>query len=273
MLPDNMYQTAELAARHPLGAIYKAIPERSKDRYLVKVFAPPVTLPEELTHDLFLTLEEESLSLENVLSDRILPVLSVDKSPGRIIVTVDYPDYTPLAHYVQQKAPLSFKLIHNLMEQIRHIMEKFLNIGLHRFQIEPDMMLIKTKQRHLLYPDTALVNLAKYPEMIRMGYLDGKPQFIPPEILKGQDLSSASEVYVIGVFMYYLLTGILPFAELPLAAAAALCIHEPLPPVNRFKDTKEKKINTLVARATRKNPLERLSSPEELLEEFRKIAS
>jgi len=281
MLQTEKYKTIELVTRYPLGVIYRVIPadledkdeEKIQERNLVKVFEPPVTLPEELYQDLFATLEEESLALHAILSERILPVLSVEKLPHSIIITMEYPDYPTLAHFVQQHAPLSLILVFSLVEQIRLIFAKFFELGIHRFQVEPDIILIKPKERHILYPDTGLINLAKYPELLRMGYLDGKPQFLPPELLRGGDLSAASEVYVFGVFTYYLFTGALPYADLPMTAAAALSIHEPLPPINRYKDVREKNLNTLIARATRKNPEERISSPLEFLRALRKICS
>jgi serine/threonine-protein kinase len=218
-------------------------------------------------------MEEESLALQRVLSDRILPVLNVEKSPQSIVITLEYPEYPTLAHFMQQHAPLSLILVFSLVEQLRLIFAKLFELGIHRFQLEPDIILIKPKERHLLYTDTGLINLAKYPEIPRLGYLDGKPPFLPPELLGAGDLSAASEVYVFGVFTYYLLTGTLPFADLPIAAAAALSIHEPLPGINRYKDVREKNLNTLIAKATRKNPAERTSSLQEFMENLRKICS
>ena len=273
MLQMDKYKTIELVIRYPLGQLFRVIPAESDEKYFVKVFQPPITLPEELYQDLFAGLEEESLTLQNVLSDRILPVKSVEKSPQSLVVTIEYPDHPTLAHYLQEHAPLSLKLVFNLMEQIQLISSKLLDLGIHRFQLEPDIILFDPKDRHLLYPDTGLINLVKYPEIVRLGYLDGKPQFLPPELLRAGELSAASEVYMFGVFTYYLLTGVLPFTDHPLTAAAALAIHEPLPPINRFKDAREKNLNVLIGKGTRNNPQERISSPQEFLEELGAICS
>jgi len=279
MLQTEKYKTIELAARYPLGQIYRVVPaeleekdeEKIQQKNLVKEFEPPITLPEELYQDLFVTLEEESLALQNVLSDRILPVLSVEKSRQSLVITIEYSDNPTLAHYIHQHSPLSLKFIYSLVEQLRLIFAKLFELGIHRFQLEPEIMLINPKERHLLYPDTGLINLAKYSELPRLGYLDGKPQFLPPELLLGGDLSAASEVYVFGVFTYYLFTGALPYADLPMSAAAALSIHEPLPAINRYKDVREKNLNTLIARATMKNPAERISSSQKFLGQLHKI--
>jgi hypothetical protein len=117
------------------------------------------------------------------------------------------------------------------------------------------------------------VNLAKFPETIRLGYLDGRPQFLPPELLKAGELGAASEVYFFAVFAHYLLTGNLPYNTISPVAAAVQCISENLPSVNRFRDERESKLNKWLSQASAQNPGKRMKSVDEFFGGLRDILS
>jgi hypothetical protein len=91
--------------------------------------------------------------------------------------------------------------------------------------------------------------------------------------LKAGELGASSEVYFFAVFAHYLLTGHLLHDAISPAAAASLCITESLPPVNRFRDERESRLNKWISRASLQNPAKRMKSIEEFFGGLKDIFS
>ena len=262
---------AEVLARYPLGWVFRMSPTDSPDTSLAKILSPPVTLPEELDQIIIRTLEEESREIQNSDEDIILSPTEMESYPGAIIVRFPNPELTSLSRYVRDNHPLPGDRIMKILDQLAYIFSCFFELGIHRFQLDPDIFPINPGDGKLAYMDTGLVNLAKFPEVISFGYLDGKPQFLPPELLCCDDLGAASEVYVFAMLACYLLSGKLPCEHLSLVAAAAENLAVGLPVIEYFGDDRDDSLNLLLSRASVRNPSKRLSPLPEFLGKLRNL--
>jgi eukaryotic-like serine/threonine-protein kinase len=109
--------------------------------------------------------------------------------------------------------------------------------------------------------------------MTQTGMVVGTPQYLSPEQALGRGVDARSDLYSVGIMLFELLTGRLPFeADSPLAIAYAHVQEEPVAPssINRSVPAP---VDALVARALRKNPDERFASAEEMREECLRLAA
>ncbi|MFF5567601.1 protein kinase [Streptomyces sp. NPDC012623] len=109
--------------------------------------------------------------------------------------------------------------------------------------------------------------------MTQTGMVVGTPQYLSPEQALGRGVDARSDLYSVGIMLFQLLTGRLPFdADSPLAIAYAHVQEEPVAPssVNRAVTPA---MDALVARALRKNPNERFPSAEAMREECLRVLS
>ncbi|MDR3084665.1 MAG: protein kinase, partial [Streptomyces sp.] len=106
--------------------------------------------------------------------------------------------------------------------------------------------------------------------MTQTGMVVGTPQYLSPEQALGRGVDARSDLYSVGIMLFELLTGRLPFdADSPLAIAYAHVQEQPAVPssVNR---TVPPVVDALVARALAKNPNDRFPSAEAMREEARR---
>ncbi|MGW5640612.1 protein kinase domain-containing protein [Streptomyces sp. NPDC003832] len=109
--------------------------------------------------------------------------------------------------------------------------------------------------------------------MTQTGMVVGTPQYLSPEQALGRGVDARSDLYSVGIMLFQLVTGRLPFeADSPLAIAYAHVQEEPVAPssVNRSLPPA---VDALVARALRKNPNERFPSAEAMRDECLRVAS
>lgn len=107
--------------------------------------------------------------------------------------------------------------------------------------------------------------------MTQTGMVVGTPQYLSPEQALGRGVDARSDLYSVGIMLFQLLTGRLPFeADSPLAIAYAHVQEEPVAPssINRSITPA---IDALVARALKKNPNERFPSAAAMRDECARV--
>ncbi|MEU6394212.1 protein kinase [Streptomyces sp. NPDC046939] len=108
--------------------------------------------------------------------------------------------------------------------------------------------------------------------MTQTGMVVGTPQYLSPEQALGRGVDARSDLYSVGIMLFQLVTGRLPFeADSPLAIAYAHVQEEPVAPssINRSLPPA---VDALVARALKKNPNERFPSAEAMRDECLRVA-
>ncbi|MGW1988094.1 protein kinase domain-containing protein [Streptomyces collinus] len=109
--------------------------------------------------------------------------------------------------------------------------------------------------------------------MTQTGMVVGTPQYLSPEQALGRGVDARSDLYSVGIMLFQLVTGRLPFdADSPLAIAYAHVQEEPVAPssVNRALPPA---VDALVARALKKNPNERFPTAESMRDECLRVAA
>ncbi|MGW2489520.1 protein kinase domain-containing protein [Streptomyces sp. NPDC001606] len=109
--------------------------------------------------------------------------------------------------------------------------------------------------------------------MTQTGMVVGTPQYLSPEQALGRGVDARSDLYSVGIMLFQLVTGRLPFdADSPLAIAYAHVQEEPVAPssINRSLPAA---MDALVARALKKNPNERFPTAEAMRDECLRIAA
>ncbi len=107
--------------------------------------------------------------------------------------------------------------------------------------------------------------------MTQTGMVVGTPQYLSPEQALGRAVDARSDLYSVGIMLFELLTGQLPFdADSPLAIAYAHVQEEP-PVPSSINSSLPPAVDALVARALKKNPNERFPTSEAMRDECLRI--
>jgi serine/threonine protein kinase len=108
--------------------------------------------------------------------------------------------------------------------------------------------------------------------MTQTGMVVGTPQYLSPEQALGRGVDARSDLYSVGIMLFQLTTGRLPFeADSPLAIAYAHVQEEPVAPssINRSLPPA---VDAIIARALKKNPNERFPTAEAMRDECLRVA-
>ena len=107
--------------------------------------------------------------------------------------------------------------------------------------------------------------------MTQTGMVVGTPQYLSPEQALGRGVDARSDLYSVGIMLFELLTGRLPFdADSPLAIAYAHVQEEPVAP-SSINQSVPPAVDALIARSLKKNPNERFPSADSMHDECTRI--
>jgi serine/threonine-protein kinase len=101
--------------------------------------------------------------------------------------------------------------------------------------------------------------------------LAGTPTFMAPELFKGSPASPQSDIYAVGVMLYYLLSARLPFASGSIRTLIQLHQTEPVPDIRTIVPTMPEPLLAILARSLAKSPGDRFVSTGELADELRVV--
>jgi WD40 repeat protein/serine/threonine protein kinase len=100
----------------------------------------------------------------------------------------------------------------------------------------------------------------------------GSPAYLSPEQIKGETVTPRSDIYALGIMIYEMLTGELPFDVPTPAALLYKHLTEPLPDLSEVRPGLAPAINAVIQRATAKDPADRYPDVLALVTEFRRAA-
>jgi len=148
--------------------------------------------------------------------------------------------------------------------------------GIVHCDIKPDNLFLTAKNglpKELKILDFGLAEVEGQAVVSEAHAVRGTAQFMAPEQVLGDTVDARTDVYSLGVVMFRMLTGQLPF---DLKLSATLLRHQlssPTPPPSWLCDELDPNVEGIVLKAMRKNPANRYASARELFEDLQRVQS
>ena len=265
------YEIDKLIGRGGMGAVYLA--HRADGQFEQKVAIKLIDLP--LATDLFRErFRQERQILAGLNHPYIARLLDGGVTEGGdLYLAMEYIDGVPIHRYCQERkltTPQRLRLFTEVCEAVQFAHQ---NLVVHR-DLKPDNIfvaedgtprLLDFGTAKLMSPSLADIGS----EMTRQGFTSFTPQYASPEQVLGNPITTASDTYSLGVLLYLLLTGMLPYELKEVTTAEmvrVICEEPPHKPGN--EDGRDRKLDpdlvAILLKALRKEPAERYVTAEQL---------
>lgn len=267
----GVYEIDKLIGRGGMGAVYLA--HRADGNFEQQVAIKLIDLP--LATDLFrerFRMERQILAgLNHPLIAKLLD--GGVTSEGEPYLVMEYVDGLPIHHFCESNhlsVPARLSLFKSVCEAVQFAHQ---NLVVHR-DLKPDNILVmKDGTPRLLDFGTAKLLAPSASglrsEFTRQGFQSFTPQYASPEQILGKPISTASDTYSLGVLLYLLLTGVLPYELKDFTTGemiAVICEQQPRKPVLSGSSGKhlDADLDAIVLKAMRKAPEERYLTAAQL---------
>ena len=205
-----------------------------------------------------------SLSHPNIVS-----IYDRGEAEGTYYIAMEYLDGRSLKELIVARGPAPIHLAVDYTRQILAAIRFAHRHGIVHRDIKPHNVLVDGEGR-LKVTDFGIAR-AGVSQMTEAGSIIGTAQYLSPEQAKGAPVDQTSDLYSVGVVLYELLTGEVPFSgDTPVEIAMKHLSTVPEPPSAKRADV-PRDLDMVVMRALGKDPSERYQSAEEMDADLRRI--
>ncbi len=234
----------------------------------VKVFLPRSTMDMQMRRDFYRRFLREAEAASQLNHPNILPIYSYGEQDGLPYIVMPYMAGGTLSEYIEKHGPLSLEEAQWHLEQLASALDYAHEYGCVHCDVKPANILLDGARRIML-ADFGIARLTpKVPteeqETVTKNneLLMGTPDYISPEQALGQTLDGRSDIYSLGVTLFYLLTKQLPFRADTTLALALMHIHEAPPSLCMVRADISPGLDRVVRKALAKNPEQRFQTAE-----------
>jgi serine/threonine protein kinase len=248
-----------------MATVYKAY-QPSLDRYVALKILPPYYAQQDVS---FLErFKREAHVVAKLRHPNILMVMDFGQDNQLSYIVMDYVEAGTLKERMQKTMTLAE--ISTFISQIGSALEYAHNEGVVHRDVKPSNVLLP-KPDWALLTDFGLARMVGGSMLTQSGMSVGTPAYMSPEQGSGDSVDSRSDVYSLGVMLYEMTTGEVPYtAETPMAVMVKHIV-EPLPvPHERNPDLPEA-LERIVLKAMAKDPNDRFQTAGELADAVKSV--
>ncbi len=264
LIPGQMlgsYRIISQVGKGGMATVYKAYQPSMDRNVAIKV------LPRQLAEspEFAARFQQEARIIARLEHPHILPVFDFGESNGVTYFVMRYLEAGTLKTKMES-GPLSLDEIDRLFTQLAEALGYAHAHGIIHRDLKPANALVD-EHGNVFLTDFGIAKLLESasPRLTQTDAIMGTPAYISPEQAKAESVDRRSDIYSLGIILYEMVTGSVPFvADTPLAVILKH-ISDPLPPPSIIKRDLPEPIERVILKALAKEPADRYASAEEFL--------
>ncbi len=226
----GQYQILELLGRGGMALVYRAQQISMKRDVAMKVIEPDKINSEEFMK----RFERETRAAAMLSHAHILKVFDYGKQDGYVYLVMELINGGSLADLLD-KGPVPPKIVSRYLDQIAAAIDFAHGKGVIHRDLKPQNVLID-ETNNCYITDFGIVKLLnETSQLTQRGSVVGTPAYIAPEQWQGQPIDARADIYALGVMVFELLTGRLPFQADTLYSMMKQHVNQPPPPPNSIR--------------------------------------
>ena len=211
--------------------------------------------------------QREAISASSLNDPNIVEVYDVGEDDGKYFIVMEYVQGLTLKQLIKKRGSLTLPEVQDIMLQltsaVAHAHESYI---IHR-DIKPQNVIILEDGRVKIM-DFGIAVALNAGEFTQTNSVMGTVYYIPPEQANGASATTKSDIYSLGILMYELVTGHVPFKGDNPVEVAIKHMNEEIPSICEYDPEMPQSIENIILRASAKNPKNRYDSAWDMHEDL-----
>ncbi|PJF36859.1 MAG: hypothetical protein CUN49_03250 [Candidatus Thermofonsia Clade 1 bacterium] len=259
-LISGRFQILETLGSGGMAVVYKAHDLRLRRDVALKTLRSSLTADPAFQE----SFREEARRVANLLHPNIVTVFDADNEGALFYIVMEYVDGQDLKKHIRASAPFSVERALHIGIQVCAGIGYAHRAGLVHADVKPQNILLYSNDT-VKVTDFGIAQVISHTQaMTRREVVWGSPQYFSPEQAQGNTPTPASDVYMIGVVLYEMLTGKLPFSGSDQRELALAHINEPAPHVLESNPNVLPVLDNIIHKCMAKEPNARYSNADQL---------
>jgi tetratricopeptide (TPR) repeat protein/predicted Ser/Thr protein kinase len=203
----SRYRLVRMLGRGGMGAVYQA-----HDNELRRPVALKVLLPDVAANEAMLERFKREIHISSTVTHRnVLRVFDLGEGPGTKFLTMEFIEGENLAEMMKREGRLPIDLVIRILRQVCLGLGAAHEQGVLHRDLKPANVMISHDDRVLL-TDFGIAKSLEQTGMTQAGEIMGTPHYMSPEQVKGEPIDARSDIYSLGVMLYEMATGQVPYS-------------------------------------------------------------
>jgi serine/threonine-protein kinase len=247
-----------------MGVVYKAEDTRLKRPVALKFLAPELLQERDR-----LRLLNEAQAAAAIRHPNVCPIYDVEEENGQTFIVMAYLEGETLDRKIE-RGPLPIARAIDIAIQIAAGLEKAHELGIVHRDIKSGNILIDDAG-HASILDFGLALRDGGDRLTAAGHTAGTPAYMSPEQLRGKEIDGRADVWALGVLLFEMVTGVLPFRRDDRAAVTHAIAYDEAPPVKSLRPDAPAALDQAIATALAKSPERRWQHAGEMAAALKQI--
>ncbi|HEM61610.1 MAG TPA: serine/threonine-protein kinase, partial [Chloroflexi bacterium] len=270
MMPRSLgkYSIMEEIGRGGMAVVYKAVHPQLGRFVAIKVLPSQFTFDEQFVG----RFHQEATAAAKLRHPNIVIIYDVEEEDDTHYIVMEYLAGRPLSQLIKDREGFPLRRVLNITRQLGDALDYAHGQGFVHRDIKPSNIIIGP-QDHATLTDFGIVKAADGTSLTTAGAPVGTPEYMSPEQCEGHEVDSRSDIYSLGIVLYEMLTGRVPFrVDTPLVAMYHQVNKAPLPP-RQINAELSQGVEQVVLKALAKKPEERYAAAGELAQALERSVS
>jgi len=260
------YRIVEKLGGGGMGVVYKAEDTRLK-RFVALKFLPPELTHDELAKERF---EQEARAASGLDHSNVCTIHEIDETEdGQVFICMAYYDGETLKNRLA-RGPLTIDDTLNIVLQVSEGLRQAHEHGIVHRDIKPANVML-TRDGAAKIVDFGLATLAGKAHLAAGSEIAGTLSYMSPEQIHGAAIDHRSDLWSLGVTMYEMLTGRLPFVGDEAQTVLQAIAHQDPAPIESLRTGVPAQLAAIVTKCLQKDPEERYQSAADLRADLRRV--
>ena len=264
---DGLYEVKELIGSGGMANVYKAVMLGRNGPVPAGTVVAVKVLRQEYTHDpeLVRRFKNESKAISLLNHPNIVKVYDVSVNDQLQYIVMEYVDGMTLREYLNERGGklTSRETVHFISQILKALEHAHANGVVHRDIKPQNIMLLDNGQLRMM--DFGIARISRAENQLTGGKAMGSVHYISPEQAKGDETDFTSDIYSVGVMMYEMLSGHLPFDADDVVEVAIKQISDKPQSLQELAPNVPHGLVEITERAMAKRPDNRYASAAEML--------
>lgn len=256
---NNRYSIIRTLGEGGMANVYLAYDTILDRNVAVKVLRGDLATDEKFVR----RFQREALSASNLYHPNIVQIYDFDSENGQYYIVMEYVEGKTLKQLLKRRGSLTITEVIDIMSQVTdgmaHAHDSYI---IHR-DIKPQNIMILDNGM-IKITDFGIAMALNSTQLTQTNSVMGSVHYLPPEQAAGKGSTIRSDIYSMGILMYELLTGQVPYKGDNAVEIALKHLKEPLPSIRKILPELPQSIENIILKATAKNPQNRYKDAREM---------
>ena len=258
-LIDNRYKIIKSIGEGGMANVYLAWDTILEREVAVKILRGDLSEDEKFVR----RFEREANSASSLRHPNIVEMYDVGEDNGKYFIVMEYVEGQTLKSLIKRRGSLTLPEVLDIMTQLTSGIAHAHQNGIIHRDIKPQNVLI-LDDGLIKIADFGIAHALNSEELTQTNSVMGSVHYLPPEQANGEQSTFKSDIYSLGILMFELLTGHVPFKGENAVEIAIKQMKDPIPSIRDIKTDIPQSVENIILKSTAKNPKNRYDKVDDM---------